>query len=104
MKKTACFNILGMTDRYKWVEFNAETRGAQCFYRKLLNPVASKNDEFRAGMVRNWRKFVEKGNQHAESMEFMLPISLISARARIRLKLGTKIKFPTAAGFRPWEV
>ena len=38
-------------DRYKWVEFNAETGGAQCFYYKLLKPVASKNDEFRAGMV-----------------------------------------------------
>ena len=40
-------------DRYKRVEFNAETGGAQCFYCKL--PVASKNDEFI--MVRNWRIF-----------------------------------------------
>jgi len=56
-------------DRYNWVEFNAETGGAQCFYCKLLKTVASKNDEFRAGNVRNWRKFVERANQHQESTE-----------------------------------
>ena len=53
-------------DRFTWIEFNTETGGAQCFYCKLLKTVASKNDEFRAGNVRNWRKLIEKANQHQE--------------------------------------
>lgn len=73
-------------DRYKWVEFNAETGGAQCFYCKLLKPVASKNDGFRAGLVRNWRKFVEKANQHEQSMDhkrcYTDATEIIAAEAR----------------------
>ena len=41
-------------NRYKRVKFNAKTGHARCFYSKLLKTVASKDDEFRAGNVRNW--------------------------------------------------
>ncbi len=82
-------------DRYKWVEFNAETSGAQCFYCKLLKPVASKNDEFRAGMVQNWRKFVEKANQHEQSMEhkrcYADAEEIIAAEARMDDTLPVKL-------------
>ena len=53
-------------DRYTWVEFNADTDSAKCFYCKLFKTVASKNDEFRAGNVRNWRTFIERANPHQE--------------------------------------
>ena len=56
-------------DRYTWVKFNAETGRAQCFYSKLLKTVASKNGEFRAGNVRNWRKCIERANLHQESTD-----------------------------------
>ena len=55
--------------RYTWVKFNVETGRAQCFYCKLLRTVASKNDEFRAGNVHNWRKCIERTNLRQESTD-----------------------------------
>ena len=68
------------------MEFNTETGGAQCFYCKLLKTVAAKNDEFRSGLVCNWRKFVERANQHENSQDhkrcYADAVEIVAADAR----------------------
>ena len=38
-------------ERFSWLEHNDDSKGAQCFYCKYLAPQASKNDEFKSGLV-----------------------------------------------------
>jgi hypothetical protein len=40
-------------ERFLWLEYNDNFKGAQCFYCKYLAPQASKNDEFKSGKVSN---------------------------------------------------
>src|SRR3977135_3004006 len=56
-------------ERFKWLEYNVQTSGAQCFYCKLLAPASNKNNEFKEGKVNNWRKLIEKANNHEISAE-----------------------------------
>ena len=56
-------------ERFDWLEYNSETDGAQCFYCKYLATPANKNDEFRSGLVKNWRKFIEIGEKHEKKSD-----------------------------------
>lgn len=56
-------------ERFLWLEYNDNFKGAQCFYCKYLAPQASKNDEFKSGKVSNWKKLIEKATKHEHSLE-----------------------------------
>jgi len=56
-------------DRFKWLDYNEENDGAQCFYCKLLKSSVGKNDEFKLGKVKSWHKLIEKAKKHEVSAD-----------------------------------
>ena len=82
-------------ERFSWIEYNNETKGAQCFYCKYLASPGNKNDEFRSGQVRNWKNLIEKAIQHDKASEHKRCVtdarSLVEAEEQQQITLKDKL-------------